>query len=247
MKTFIFGIDVATVPSKVGLALADLDSQNKATLLNVQLCGKGPTPAQTVADWIRGQEGRVLLAMDAPLGWPKAMGNELSQHSAGKLLSVSPNDLFRRETDRYIQEKIKKTPLDVGADRIARTAHAALKLLADLRKQLGKTIPLAWLPDFTEVAAIEVYPAATLKVLGIRSSGYKLKNQEGERSEILKALSSWVEVGQNGPEVVKNPDLLDAVVCVVAGLDFISGRAMPPLDRELAEREGWIWVRSPKG
>jgi predicted RNase H-like nuclease len=245
MKTLIIGIDVATAGSKVGLALAESDSHDKATLLNVQLCGKGITPAQTVADWIKNVQGPILLAIDAPLGWPDKMGKELYKHSAGKVLSILPNEFFRRETDRFVQRQIGKTPLDVGADRIARTAHAALKFLDDLRKLLGKTIPLAWSPDFSGISAIEVYPAATLKAWGIRSSGYKAKNQEGERKEILKGLSSWVEVGRYAPELVRNPDVLDGVACVVSGMDFISGKAMKPENRALAEREGWIWVREP--
>ena len=244
MKTFIVGIDVATLAAKVGIAMAEMDSHDKATLVNVQQCGKDFKPAQTIADWLNGVEGRILLAMDAPLGWPESMRTAFSDHSAGRPLSIPPNELFRRKTDRYIQDEIGKTPLDVGADRIARTAHAALKLLGEIRKLMGGVIPMAWSPDFNEVAAIEVYPAATLMVWGIRSSGYKSKNQNGERLEILKALSHWVEVGRHAPELVKNPDVLDAVVCVVAGMDFISGRAMHPPDKKLAEREGWIWVRS---
>ena len=63
----------------------------------------------------------------------------------------------------FIQQKLKKTPLDVGADRIARTAYAALHLLGSVRVQLHLSIPLAWAPtDISVVAAIEVYPAATL-------------------------------------------------------------------------------------
>ena len=244
MKTFIIGIDVATVASKVGLAMAELDSHYTVKLQDVKLCGKGFEPAQPVGNWINELEGRILFAMDAPLGWPDSMRTAFSDHFAGRPLPVLPDELFRRKTDRYIKDETGKTPLDVGADRIARTAHAALKLLDEIGKHSGKTIPMAWSPDFNDIAAIEVYPAATLKVMGIRSSGYKLKNQDAERSEMMKALSHWVEVGEHASDLVENPDVLDAVVCVVAGMDFISGKAKPPPDKELAEREGWIWVRS---
>jgi predicted RNase H-like nuclease len=243
MNTFFLGIDVATTPSKVGLALAVYESHYRATLLKVQQCGKSASPAHIITNWIRGQEGRIILAMDAPLGWPKAMGEELSKHSAGDALSASPNKLFRRKTDRFIKDKIGKTPLDVGADRIARTAHAALALLGDLRNRLGKKIPLAWSPNFANIAAIEVYPAATLKALGLRSSGYKAKDQENERKEILKGLSGLIDISENEPELLKNPDVLDAVVCVIAGMDFIAGRVMHPEKSAFAKREGWIWVR----
>ena len=36
----------------------------------------------------------------------------------------------------------------------------------------------------------------------------------------------------------ENPDVLDAAVCVLAAEDFIAGRAMPPPDRGVVEREG---------
>ena len=42
-----------------------------------------------------------------------------------------------------VRDRIGKQSLDVGADRIARTAHAALQLLHELRGRLGKPIPLA--------------------------------------------------------------------------------------------------------
>ena len=71
MKTFIIGIDVATVASKVGLAMAELDSHDTVKLQDVKLCGKGFEPAQTVGNWINELEGRILFAIDAPLGWPE--------------------------------------------------------------------------------------------------------------------------------------------------------------------------------
>ena len=41
-----------------------------------------------------------------------------------------------------------------------------------------------------------------------------------------------------------NDDALDTVVCVFAGADVVGGVARGPTDQALAEREGWIWVRS---
>ena len=71
--------------------------------------------------------------------------------------------MFRRTIDLFIQQKPKKTPLDVGAGRIARTAYAALAILETLRTELGMAIPLAWTgADILPVAAMKVYPAATL-------------------------------------------------------------------------------------
>jgi len=47
------------------------------------------------------------------------------------------------------------------------------------------------------------------------------------------------------PDLATSADLIDAAVCVLAGDDFIAGRAMNPEDHSLAEREGWIWTAAP--
>jgi hypothetical protein len=44
-----------------------------------------------------------------------------------------------------------------------------------------------------------------------------------------------------------NADALDAIVCVLSGLDFRGGEAYHPKDfglLETAVKEGWIWVKS---
>ena len=64
--------------------------------------------------------------------------------------------MFRRSTDDAIAERLSERPLDVGSDRIARTAHAALSFLERLRKLLDAPIPLAWEPAPIEaVVAIQ--------------------------------------------------------------------------------------------
>jgi hypothetical protein len=64
--------------------------------------------AITVCDWIRSADGPVLLAIDAPLGWPAAMGPTLSTHSAGDEITVAPNTMFRRATDRFFSKSFER-------------------------------------------------------------------------------------------------------------------------------------------
>ena len=107
-------------------------------------------------------------------------------------------------------------------------------------------IQLAWTPsDVSPVAAIEVYPAATLVAHRIRSTGYKKRDQTGERREIVEALRTKLTIGESVPDLAQSADLVDAAVCVLAGQDFVAGRAMIPENRNLAEREGWIWTAAP--
>jgi hypothetical protein len=165
------------------------------------------------------------------------------EHRAGEALNTSANAMFRRATDVFIHDELGKTPLDVGADRIARTAYAALRLLGDLREELELSIPLAWAPgDVSEVAAIEVYPAATLLAHGIRSKGYKKREQVEQRREIVTGLRERLTIAERVPDLATSADLVDAAVCVLAGVDFLQGAAHCPRDSDLARREGWIWV-----
>lgn len=234
----VIGIDCATVSKKVGLACG-ISRAGGVTIEEVR-CG-GPGTIDTIAQWIGGSDA--LLALDAPLGWPGSMGTALAGHQAGRALDSAIT--FDRETDRVVYRIIGKKPLDVGADRIARTAAAALTLLEQLRQRLGREIPLAWSRDTLHAAAIEVYPAATLRAHGIPSADYKRKTQTMQRSLILDRLGELVDFHAGIPRAITNADQLDAVVCVLAGHDFQHGPVLQPDDVGLAEKEGWIWVRGP--
>jgi predicted RNase H-like nuclease len=237
----VIGIDCATDPKKVGIALADCD-ESKCALVAVELGESQELLARKIASWLPSSDP-ALLALDAPLGWPASLGPALVQHVAGEPLGQNPNLLFRRGTDRFVKEEIGKQSLDVGADRIARTAQAALRLVADIRKLTGHPIPLAWSREIPGPAAIEVYPAATLTAHGLRASGYKKPRDEKQRAEILQGLGDWVDIEPHLTALLtSNADALDAAVCVLAGRDFIRGHALPPPDLDEAKREGWIWV-----
>ncbi|MGR9074455.1 MAG: DUF429 domain-containing protein, partial [Gammaproteobacteria bacterium] len=186
MNVGIVGIDCATDRKNVGLARGYL-SGNRLVVDRLAKPEKNVSIASLVSGWI-GDFEKTLLAIDAPLGWPASMGRQLAGHSAGGVIEADPNRLFRRETDRFVKSKTGKQSLDVGADRIARTALAALELLREIGKEIGEPVPMAWRADLiAPVSAIEVYPAATLKVLGCRNSGYKLRQHEAERREIIEA------------------------------------------------------------
>ena len=240
-RVLIIGIDCATKDGKVGLALADYDAGG-VCIKDARLGSVQHPVAATVERWLRERKGPALLAIDAPLGWPKPLSPSLADHAAGQVLDVTPDNLFQRTTDRFVQTQLSKRPLDVGADRIARTAHAALRLLGELSVRLGLAIPLAWRSSFSGVAAIEVYPAATLMARAFRSSGYKKPKHAAERREVIASISREVSLGTYNDLLEGSADALDAAVCVLAAKDFLDNLAMPPLDLQLAKREGWIWT-----
>jgi len=188
----------------------------------------------------------ILFAFDAPLGWPASLGDNLSTHSAGKYINEDANLLFRRETDRVVKQKINKLPLEVGANLIARTAHSALNLINQIEQRTNTPMSLAWNQNgLNEMSVIEVYPAATLKSHEINSTGYKKNNEHAKnrRREIINDLSDLIGINIDIDPMVDSDDALDAVICTIAGMDFLDNRCIKPSDQVLAEKEGWIWVK----
>ena len=146
--TILIGIDCACQPRNVGLARAEWAGGGRRWLTDVLCGGEVSSVAEAVADWVRDAE-RCLLALDAPLGWPAPLGPALDAHVAGALIREPSDRLFRRATDRDIHRRFRKMPLEVGAERIARTARAALQMLDEVRSRTGLEIPLAWRPEDT--------------------------------------------------------------------------------------------------
>ncbi|MBU49075.1 MAG: hypothetical protein CL920_10300 [Deltaproteobacteria bacterium] len=244
----LIGIDCATQPQKTGLALGQY-KEGELTVSQAYTGKKGMELAKHVSKWIP-DNAPVLIALDAPLGWPVPLTTVLQHHQAGLALGErhsKGDELFQRTTDRVIWQYTKKRPLDVGADRIARTAHSALAFLDGLREVTQLTIPLAWIPGtLSETSAIEVYPAATLISRGHSASGYKAKDATQRRQELIQALSTEILIPEElHAALVEVDHPLDAVICLLAAADFLDGEVIAPTEEQLerALYEGWIWAR----
>lgn len=228
--TVLLGIDCATDPRKTGLALAKLDDG----VVRILRCGTGTrrTPPDVIAiDWLRDSED-VLIALDAPLGWPRALSICLSTHKAGLPVQFGADQLFGRATDLEIKQRLGKRPLEVGANLIARTAVAALTLLDRIRQSTNLPIPLAWTQEEKERwRAIEVYPAAT-----------RIGHGAPDKGGSLEGLNELLDCSALSPSLKQSKDAIDATVCALAAADFILGRVVPPVDHETAYCEGWIWA-----
>lgn len=198
-------------------------------------------PARLVAEWVR-QAPASLLALDAPLGWPAQLGRTISRHRAGEAVSPSADALFKRVTDLHVRATYGQNPLEVGASLIARTARAALALLGEVRSATGHAIPLAWSPAAELPAAIEVYPAATLRAH--HPDAPRLPRQQ--RDELIHAwIGNAFDVEAGAGAQLGNPHVRDAAICALAAVDFLEGAALPPTDERTAAKEGWIWVMRP--
>jgi predicted RNase H-like nuclease len=242
----LIGLDAASDFSKFGYAVGYYEDGR----VRIKQAGLVDTPSErnalvsVVAPELRSAS-RALIAIDAPLGWPAALAAELCNHQAGEAFASDKNSMFRRATDNYVRDLTKKNPLEVGADKIARAAHSALAALKCLRAASEMAIPLAWDKNFTGMAAIEVYPAGTLKERGLPDSKYKKPEQLNVRLDIANSLAN--DIDGLTTYVDGSADIFDACLCLVAAKDFIDGLAEPPIDHPLALREGWIWIRNPSG
>lgn len=240
----LIGLDAASDFAKFGYAIGYYEHGR----VRIKQAGLVDTPGERnalvsiVAPELRGAS-QALIAIDAPLGWPVSLAAELSNHQAGEAFVSDKNAMFRRATDRYVKDLTKKNPLEVGADKIARAAHSALAALKCLRDESGMEIPLAWGKNFVHMAAIEVYPAGTLKARGLADTSYKKPEQLNVRLDIANRLAN--DIDGLTAYVNGSADVFDACLCLVAAKDFLHGLAEPPRDMELALREGWIWVRAP--
>jgi len=245
----LIGIDCAVSDKNIGLAkgkVSDLSGNGEQVhRFEVEVTDAvrgGDKPVlDTILHWIPEDED-VLLCLDAPLGWPKPMGEQLITHEAGDFIETGMNDLFTRYTDKFLQDKIGKRPMEVGANLIARTAHAALKLLDQLREATGEKIPLAWNTEFSSrIEAIEVYPAGTLVARNWKSGGYKKKANVGFRTALLDQISQEMNISLVRSIATDNHHVMDAVLCILTGLDFLNNRCYKPDKPDLAKKEGWIW------
>jgi hypothetical protein len=254
MRLRVIGIDCATKAAKAGLAAGFWDGS--AIHLDHVSVGKGTrSMAEEFPRRIREiitDDSPTLFALDAPLGWPAPLADGLAGHLAGERIAGNGLEqrLFRRLTDLCVKAKTDKTPLEVGANFIARTAHAALELLAALRKELGHDVQLLWTPGHSSCSgAIEVYPAATLRAHGAILEGYKsdVRDEcESARSMIVDLLDERLgNVAAHRSSMIDCDHSLDAVACVLAAADFLRGDVVPPTDEEMpfARREGWIWFK----
>lgn len=243
----LIGIDCATLAQNTGFAVGSLDpvDPSRVRIHLARCCAPADVLAELAVEAIG--EGPALLGLDAPLGWPAPMADTLSWHQAGAPFGspvVSDDRMFSRVTDLDIRTRFKKRPLEVGADRIARTARAALRLLADIELRRNKPVPLGWKPGVPDgVQALEVYPAATLAARRVASKGYR--QLPAKRRAVLKALAKVLVLPAGMDRVLAaNPHALDAVLCVLACADYLRGEAVPPSIEQAsaAKREGWIWV-----
>jgi hypothetical protein len=136
----LIGIDCATEDKRTGVALAEFDQSAPLVVKAARVCSREESAVTVVRRWLDSGTGATLLALDAPLGWPRALSAGLAGHRAGAPLPGNRKELFWRDTDWVVKQRLGVRPLSVGADLIAHTAHAALELLGPLGLHAGSPV-----------------------------------------------------------------------------------------------------------
>ena len=178
---------------------------------------------------------RVVVAVDAPLGFPVQFRRLLCGEKVEFLCPDREIDseLAYRETDRHVHDRLRKKPLSAAFDKLGANATVAMVHARRWHERDAFSVP-----PLTEVldpnrVIIEVYPALTKD----RRSG-----------KVIGPLPAFLP-----PEVKSGTDAHDAAICALHAAKFGSGEALSglpslvgpePVSEAIAE-EGWIYYFPP--
>lgn len=146
------------------------------------------------------------------------------------------NEFFRRYTETHVRSCLKDKPfgygphgLDAGANKSARTAHLALRLLHELRCELHKKLPVL------TISCGPITQSSVIEVTTVEAKWLVRKHAEGVDP------GSVDEVSEKECRVR---------LMLEAATAFLYGRLETPSDAEVpddvARKEGWIWSTARK-
>jgi hypothetical protein len=235
--------------------------------VGIDLAAEAAGTAIAVVDWAPGaaKVGRVVVGVDddaivaavlgadrvgvdVPFGWPDAFVSHVVAHHEGRVAPPGSSGLAWRRamtlraTDIAVHGRTGLTPLRVPADRIA---HAALRWSAVAARLAAHGL------DVRRDGAgplVEVYPAAALKLWGLRHRGYKGAANAQARAALVDALlaaAPWLDVGSADADCRRSDHALDSVVCALVARATALDATWPPTDPGTASHEGWIHL--PRG
>jgi len=229
------GVDMASQPANTGLVI--LEAADAHSPLSVVDANSRASDADILEAVEAAPE--YILAIDAPLGWPRRFREQLQDWTLTDWDDEIRNELIYRSTDRYVSGVLKLgRPLSVSANLIAIPAMRARALL--------KRLKISHL-DGTD-GAYETYPAASLRVWGLDEIRYKGPRGTAEgRAELLHALiRRWGLRGGDHDLLTVNDHVLDALICAITVREVRQHpREIPTEYRADAREEGWIHV--PRG
>lgn len=194
-----------------------------------------------------------MTGIDCPLGWPDAFLPFIAGHLSFADHPVLDHDgiegrrlLVYRDTDRFVTGQTGLIPLSVSADRLAHPAMRCAVIQAKIAQEHG--------PQARDGSGrlAEVYPAASLKLWGLPTRGYKGRGApETERLAValaaLSAAAPWLDLAGHDDRLAASDDMFDALIASLTGRAVALGRTLRPDDGHAgaALTEGWIHL--PRG
>jgi hypothetical protein len=239
------GVDLSVQPKKTGVAWIDwLPSGARVHDLVLD-----PGDERAADELItRAVMEADKAGIDCPLGWPEKFVEFISTHHTGNVIvpaEVAGRDWRRtlayRVTDKAVHDTTGLMPLSVAADRIAYTALRCAGLLAQLA---GKGQPV---DRCGTGVVVEVYPAVSLKQLGLPHRGFKGIGNAKPLGQVVDALlvaAPWLTLGPYEDKCRHSDDALDAVIAALTARAAMKGLVTAPSATQAAtsSTEGWIAV-----
>ena len=234
------GIDLAAEPKKTGIAWMEWAHGN-ARVVELKV-------GASDNDLVDAMSNATKTGIDCPLGWPREFVAFIARHQDDHVVVDPgvPADWRRRLSYRVTDLHVKATVpgiqgLSVSSDRIGVTTMRCAALLSRLADE-GRTVvrtgsgPVA-----------EVYPAASLVRWGFNHKGYKGKDGQSRRSELvdeLLAAATWLSLDEHEKSCRASDDALDAVLAAMTARAAAMGltESIPPEALVAAETEGWIAI-----
>jgi predicted nuclease with RNAse H fold len=231
----VLGIDLSTDPAKTGAVVLEADGDQPPVVHVVNGFASDDVLVQ-IAHEVD------IIGIDSPLGWPVPFIEALNSHASGDgwLPESDRVALRHRTTDLAVHAATGILPLSVSTDRLGATAMRCAHLQSRWATE-------AWegqrAPRDGSGRLVEVYPAATLRVLGLPYRSYKGRDRASQREVIIDRLARWMSLGDLRAACVQSDDILDAAVAGLTALLAADGRTTSPgsgveTDRSLIE--GWI-------
>jgi predicted nuclease with RNAse H fold len=232
------GVDLSSQPANTAACVIEWsDHRAKVGSLSVGIDDDAIVRLITTVD---------KLGIDVPLGWPIAFADAVGRHSLDGSwplgYSHSESRSFRlRRTDIWLWQTLRMSqPLSVAADRIALPAMRAASLLSRLPQRP---------PLDGSGAVVEVYPAAALRRWDLPSRKYKRRENSDNRRDLVERFmaqtAGWFGMSRTDISLcVQSDDAFDSVIAALVARAVSVGEVepIPPEDRGVALREGWIAV-----
>ena len=179
---------------------------------------------------------RVVIAIDAPLGFPYAFRRLVNgtTPSSGRPKSAINSPLAYRETERYVQRVFRRTPLSAPFDKLGNNATVAIAHMQFWRRSHWYRVPPFDAPGDHTKTAIEVYPAISGEMYIGKGAADQIKQLVPEDPPLSQHES-------------------DAAVCAALAMAFVKGSPdgpLPPLVNPkgiegitdgILRVEGWIY------